>query len=212
MGRNTIISAVSIALWLCAWRIAGAGQLFDIAIQEQDGVYSVRVEMQVDAPSDQVYKVLTDYTHMYRLNPSITESKLLPSTREGVVRVLTRIEDCVLVVCLDIVRVDDIRELGYGHFIAEADPQQSDLALGRTVWRILPMHDYCRVVYEAKLQPNFILPPIIGPYVMKDRLREGVLTSLKNLECIAKINTARSMGSSPSARAPADDGNYECKS
>lgn len=83
----------------------------ELQVYENSGVYHIRVVAEIDAPVEYVHRVLTDYDHIYRLNPSITESRLLLSPGNGVVRVKIRILDCIFIFCMEIDRVEDVYEL-----------------------------------------------------------------------------------------------------
>ena len=65
-------------LALCLLAPARASNLFNIEISENSGNYQIRMVMLIHAPARYVNGVLTDYKHIYRLNPSITESEMLP--------------------------------------------------------------------------------------------------------------------------------------
>lgn len=144
--------------------------------------------MHVDAPSDDVYRVLTDFAHIYRLNPAITESRTLPSTTPGVTRVRTRIEDCILLHCVTILRVEEIREAGPGRLHVETDPGPSDFRSGTARWRVEPEGAGSLVIYEASMEPDFFLPPLLGRMFMKKGLRDGIKESFENLERIARLD------------------------
>src|SRR5210317_2225220 len=76
-------------------RISCAGQLESISITEIQGEYETRIVALVDAPVEYVLGVITDYRHIYRINPSIVESELLQVGDDGVTRVRNRIEHCM---------------------------------------------------------------------------------------------------------------------
>jgi Polyketide cyclase / dehydrase and lipid transport len=178
---------VGLILALCPLAPAVASYLSTIEISENSGIYRVRMVMLVHAPARYVSTVLTDYKYIYRLNPSITESEILPSQRSGTVRVKTRMQGCILFFCRDVDRVEEVREVNAGHLQAVIIPDQSDFTSGSADWRIQPVGDNSRVVYEAELAPAFFIPPIIGSYFVKRTFAEAVITSFARLECIARI-------------------------
>jgi uncharacterized protein YndB with AHSA1/START domain len=186
MNNQRAFRVLLLTAWMALAQTATAGELFELTVSDAQGVYTVRIDMTIHAAPERVYAVLTDYGQLHRLNPTITESERLPESGTGRVRVRTRIQDCVFVFCVDFVRVEDVREVQAGHLVAEIDPQVSDFDYGKTVWKVEGLGDYSRVTFEARLQPGFALPPLIGSYVMKQKLRTEVLTSFRNLECIAQ--------------------------
>jgi hypothetical protein len=166
---------------------AGASNLSKIEISEYSGNYRVRMVMQIHAPARYVNSVLTDYKHIYRLNPAITESEILPSPHSGTVRVKTRMEGCIFFFCRNIDRLEEVREVTSGHLQAVIIPEQSDFTSGSAEWHIQPVGEDSEIVYEAQVTPAFFIPPIIGSYFVKRTFAEAVITSFARLECIARI-------------------------
>jgi hypothetical protein len=182
-----IVRMVCLMLALCPFAPAWASNLSNIEISENSGNYRVRMVMLVHAPAHYVSSVLTDYKYIYRLNPSITESEILPSPRSGTVRVRTRMQGCIFFFCRDVDRMEEVREVNSGHLQAVIIPEQSDFTSGSADWRIQPAGDNSRIVYEAQVTPAFFIPPIIGSYFVKRTFAEAVITSFARLECIARI-------------------------
>jgi hypothetical protein len=182
---------LDICLVLALWTLissAGAGNLDDLEISEQSGLYRVKVVMLLHAPANYVHRVLTDYVHIYRLNPSITESSILPSPVKGAVRVKTRVQGCLFFFCRDIDRVEEVRELEAGHLRAVIVPEQSDFASGQADWLVRPVGADSEVHYESQFTPAFFIPPIIGSYFLRQAIGESIMASLARIECIARIN------------------------
>jgi len=165
-----------------------AGELGELSIRDNDGIYTVRLEMRVDVPAHYIYQVLTDYRHIYRLNSSITASEVITDSTAGPPRVRTVIEDCIVIRCLKIARTETVYAEGDMHLHVVTDPEVSDFKSGITDWWVLPDGNGSKVIYRAEMEPDFYVPPIIGPFVMRSELRNGILKSLENLECIARDN------------------------
>jgi hypothetical protein len=168
-----------------------AAEPIRFAVSQANGVYEVSLETILDAPPDAIHDILTDYVHIYRLNPSITESEILPAPDASVVRVRTLINDCVFIFCQDIVRVEDIRELQSGELFAQIVPQLSNVKSGAAIWKIQAEGDATRLTYNLTLEPGFFVPPLIGTYFVKNKLRAQIMTSLDNIERIAQIRRAK---------------------
>jgi hypothetical protein len=159
----------------------------DLQVYENSGVYIIRMVAEIDAPAEYVHKVLTDYAHIYQLNPSITESQILPSPDNGAVRVRIRMLDCIFIFCVEFDRVEDVYELKTYDLHAVIVPTLSNFRSGETDWRIEGKKERCQVIYEAQMEPEFTIIPIIGPSFFKRKLRKEMVASLSKVECIAKI-------------------------
>jgi Polyketide cyclase / dehydrase and lipid transport len=159
----------------------------ELEVSEDNGVYQIKLETVIDAPAEYVYRVLTDYVHLHRLHPSIIQSDILPSPGAGIVRVRTRILDCILIFCMELDRVEDISELTPHHVHATIVPSMCNFRSGKSDWRIEVMGSRSQLVYEAQMKPDFSVIPVIGPYLVKQKLRDEMASSLGKIECIAKI-------------------------
>ena len=167
--------------------LARSPQLAELQVSETDGVYTINLVMQMQAPAHYVFRVLTDYEHIYRLDPAIIDSEILPAPDDTVVRVRTRINDCIAFFCMTIDRVEDVRKLKYGGLQASIVADLSNFKSGHAEWKILASQGHARVIYHARMEPDFFIPPLIGSYFLKQKLRKSLLASLARIECIARI-------------------------
>jgi hypothetical protein len=179
--RSRIMAAVLLlagaASSLCSIELA-AGEVTEFVLSHKQGIYQLKLEMILDASVATVHHVVTDYVHIYRLNSSIVESEVIPAPDHSSVRVKTRMNDCILFFCREILRVEDVRELGKGTIQATVVPQLSNVKSGTTIWQIRPLGHRTRIRFILVLEPGFFIPPLIGPHIVKQKLREEVLTTL----------------------------------
>ena len=117
----------------------------EIEINEHSGVYQIKVVALIAAPAGYVRYVLTDYKHIYRLNPSIIESEVLKQYDDGSVSVRTKVIGCAAYFCEELDRVEKVRMLPSGNLHAEIIPELSQFKSGQTHWRIRQLGDYCEV-------------------------------------------------------------------
>jgi hypothetical protein len=168
-----------------------AAGLAGLHVSETQGMYSINLVMQMQVPARYVHRVLTDYAHIYRLDPAIIDSEILPSPDDGVVRVRTRIADCIAFFCMEIDRVEDMRELEHGGLQVTTIPTLSSFKSGYGEWKILGMEERTQVTYQAQMEPDFFIPPLIGSYLVTQKLRKSILASLAKIECVARIQAAQ---------------------
>lgn len=181
---------VFIVLCTVMWPL-GAVNLTELQINEVEGVYHIRMTSMVNAPAQYVRDVLTDYVHIYRLNPAITESGILGFKDNEVTRVRTRMKGCISFFCRSVERIEDVQILPSGELLAITVPELSDFKSGSALWMIKAAGDRSQVTYLAKVEPDFFIPPIIGSYFVSKTLRNELLTSIGRIECIARINVYR---------------------
>lgn len=188
-----------------------AGQLEAISITERGGQYEARIVALFDAPAEYVYGVITDYKHIYRINPSIVESELLPAQEDGVIRVRNRIEHCIAIFCIEVEMVEDVVEVGDGHLVAMTVPELSNFESGTAMWHVRPFGEgRARVQYLASIKPDFFIPPVIGSLIIKSKLREEITTSFSRIECHARIMAKKNIGENTVSMARRSEENAGC--
>jgi hypothetical protein len=181
------LMAVSLLLllWLGQSGNLVAAELISLDVDHEAGTYTVRLAMELDVSAEHVQQVLTNYRELNRMNPAIKESRILPSPGDGIVRVFTRMESCVLFFCVGFTRVEDVSRSASGDLIAVIVPEQSDFETGTALWQITERGERTLLVYQASMQPGFFIPPMIGSYIVKEKLRNELLTSINRIECCA---------------------------
>jgi hypothetical protein len=130
------------ALWALP---AGAADLRLFSLEPEGDGYRLRSQSRIEAPLEDVLRLLTDYPRLARISPRILESELIGVSPEGVARVRTRNRLCFLLYCRDLRHVQLIRELGAGDFASESVPEESDLSRGRARWRLVGEDGHTRL-------------------------------------------------------------------
>lgn len=182
-----LLVVITVRAALCARVLAG--EIIVLDLDAQQGKYQLKVEIILDAPASDIQYVITDYVHIYRLNPSIVESEVMSTPDNSVVRVKTLINDCLWIFCREILRVEDVRELENGSIHAAIVPRLSNIKSGVTIWQIQPLGRRARINYHTIIEPGIIVPPLIGSHLIKNRLRKEVLITLNNIERMARIRS-----------------------
>ena len=163
----------------------------EVEITEQSGTYQIKVVAVIDASASHVRHVLTDYVHIYRLNPSIIESEVLKRHDDGSVSVRTRVIGCAAWFCEELDRVEKVRQLPSGDLHAEIVPELSQFKSGQTFWRIKTLGDHCEVTYLSDMEPDVFIPPIVGKFLLKKAIRKEMQISFANLEKISSVLAER---------------------
>jgi len=161
-----------------------AGEVLDSHVGTHEGHYLLRIDMLIDANTERVRQLLTDYAHLDRLSHSITRSELLENnTPHFRVRVTT--QGCVMFFCRELVQVQDVTELHDGYILVTVRPEMSDFTYGRNMWRIRTLNDRTRITYSSDLVPDFWVPPLFGTSIFKNQLLEESRQVIDNLERLA---------------------------
>jgi len=204
MNKSILKTVGMTATFLCAVASCGlyspllaAGQVLNMSAGDKHGVYHLALAIIVDAPFADVHHVVTDYVHIYRIDPSIVESEILGKPDASVTRVRTLVNDCVLFFCRNILRVEDVREVGDYDIYTVIIPRLSNVRSGTAHWQILPRGDRTRINYDMTLDPGFFVPPLIGSHIVEKKLKEEALICFNNIEHIARIREERLRARNP---------------
>ena len=163
-----------------------AGEVLDSHVGTHEGHYLLRIDMLIDADTERVRQLLTDYAHLDRLSQSITRSELLENNAPQY-RVRVTTNGCVIFFCQELVQVQEVNELPNGYIIVTVLPEMSDFTYSKNVWRIRAQNKQTRVTYSSDLVPDFWIPPLFGTAIFKNQLLEESRQIIENLERLANL-------------------------
>ncbi len=159
--------------------------LDDTSIQHSAGVYTVAFDMRLDADAARVRALMTDYDHLDRLSDIVIHSRVLDVMPDGSKRIQLDVRACVWIFCRTVRRVQDVTTLENGDLSTNALPEHSDFSRAVERWRIEATPGGTRIRYDAQLAPNFFVPPLLGPYLMKQAIRRELISAAQHLEALA---------------------------
>jgi hypothetical protein len=177
---------VRVADWL-AWLllapgIACAGEIRESSVTLADGVYRITVDARIAAPPGAVYRAITDYDHLSRINGSIVESRIVRTFGPDRHRVRSVIRACILFFCRSVLQVQDIARHGQRRVEADILPELSDFRYGRAVWQLEADGPGTLMHFTAQLEPAFWVPPLIGPWLFEHKIVSELLESTAAIE------------------------------
>ncbi len=138
--------------------------------RDQNNVYHFHMSFVANAEPKRVLAIITDYNNLTRLNPLIKSSRVLDWELPNIDRAEIITEGCMLFFCKKVRRVEDVsidKNLTISTVIV---PALSDFKSGETRWTFDPAGEKTRVQYIASMQPDFWLPPFVGPYALKKKI------------------------------------------
>lgn len=165
---------------------AQAMTLVNSDVQHENGSYRVSFEFTVDAPTDRVRALMSDFARLDRLVASITEIRVLEGAPSGSTRIRMVMNDCVLFFCRSLTRIEDIVTEPNGDIVTTVLPEHSDFSYAVERWRIVPDGSGTRVHYNAQLTPSIFIPPLIGPIAVKYKIRAQLEETANTLEALAR--------------------------
>jgi hypothetical protein len=179
---------------LAAARTAVPADLRTISVEFEDERYHLRSEAWFAADMDDMYRVLTDYDLFMKFTSAFVEARNVAPDRQGRPRFFTRMEGCVLLFCKSLVRYGHLELTPHTEIIAVAEPAKSDFKFSRERWRLVKDGEGTLLIYDFEMEPDFWVPPVIGPYVIKRSLRAGGVDAIDRIEALAQGRTPMPVG------------------
>ncbi len=173
--------AAVLLLVLVGVSCAMALDIDDLHITKKGRTYKVKRTFDVAAPVDRVMAVLTDYRYPDRLNPEVTKREVI-NRENGITRVRTEFNSCVFLFCKDVVLTQDVTVVA-GTIQAVIVPDESDFRSGYLRWLVSSSDNGgSHFGFEAVMEPDFFIPPLIGGFFVRKRLRQEISATAENLE------------------------------
>ncbi len=184
-------SVISLLL-IFATGLARSGEVLESNIEHSGKRYFIHLEMRVNVNADRAFEALTDYANLTRLSTAILESTLTEAEPPRFqVRVVT--DGCALFFCKQMMQLQNVQELRRGYILVDVDPEHSDFTYGRILWHIrpdtgensTPDMEKTRVSFNAELAPEFWVPPLLGPMIVKKGFLTETRAMIDGIERIA---------------------------
>jgi hypothetical protein len=173
---------------------AAAATLDTLEVGREDGVYSLHSETRLSASPEAIRAVLTDYENFDRISSAYKDFGYLETEPDGTPIIFTRMEGCVLFFCKSMTRVERLEVNSPEHIRTVTLPERSDFKRSVSEWLIEQRGDVTHVVYTLEMEPDFWVPPVIGPWYLKKTLRRGGGAAIDRIEKLAQELDASGQG------------------
>ena len=179
-----------IALGALAATVVGAlawsATLRSIDVDRSKGRYTLEAETFLDATPDAIFDVLLDYERFNRISSVYKEHGYLDPDEDGTPIVFTRIEGCLMFYCLDMRRVERLETVRPGFIRTITLPEQSDFKYSVSEWELEVEDSGTRMIYRLVMEPDFWVPPVVGPWFIKRTLTKGGGRAINRIERLAQ--------------------------
>jgi hypothetical protein len=162
--------------------------LRSVDVSRQHGRYRVVADTHLDATPEGVYKVLLDFDgdRYQRISDIYKESSYLPPDLDGTPLVYTRVEGCLMRFCRSMRRVERLEVVTPQFIRSRTVPERSDFKYSMSEWAFVAEGTGTRVTYLMEMEPNFWLPPFVGPWFLKRTLLRGAPEAIDQIEALAQ--------------------------
>ena len=170
-----------------------ATEVQSTSVQHQAGRYTVHFEVLIDADTQVVRHLMMDIHSWPRWSGLVTGVKVLERQSHNRFLVKVDFHSCAFVFCRDLTRIETVTIDEQGNIRTAAipltdddnDENDHDFRYAEEQWQVIEAKGKTRVRYDAVLEPDIFIPPLIGPAIMKSTIRRELLGSLRSLERIA---------------------------
>lgn len=165
---------------------SSAGEIKSANVQHEGNDYRLDLIMQVEAGRDEIIELLMDHENFKQLSEVMIESGLVQDAPADKTRRRLVVETCIVFFCFRVVMVEDIERPSEDRILAIMVPEESDFKYGRTEWQIEPLSSgRSEINYSFHLQPDFWVPPAIGPFFIKRKMIKEAQVSILKMENLA---------------------------
>jgi hypothetical protein len=177
-----------VAIGLCYVSSSFPATLRTVDVSRRHDRYSVAADTLLAASPDAIYKVLLDFdgNRYQRISDIYKESSYLPPDSDGTPLVYTRVEGCLLRFCRSMRRVERLEVVTPQFIRSRAIPERSDFKYSMAEWTFTPEAGGTRLIYRMEMEPNFWLPPFVGPWFLKRTLLRGAPAAIERIELLAQ--------------------------
>jgi hypothetical protein len=173
---------------LGASALAAAATIDELDVTRKRGRYSLEAEAHLAATPESVFAVLTDFDdNAYsRISRVYKESRYLPPAPDGTPLVYTRMEGCLLWHCVTLERTERLETDEPYYIRSVALPEGSNFKHAQSEWVLEPNGDGTLMTYRVEMEPDFFVPPVIGPWYLKRTLSQGGERAVMRIERLAR--------------------------
>jgi hypothetical protein len=173
---------------LC-WAAFGLCATLDrVDLTETDGRYQLVADSWLDAPPAAISAVLLNFENdgYTQISEIYKESDVLGHDADGTPLVYTLVKGCVMLFCRSMSRVERLEVVTPTLIRSTVVPERSDFRYSTAEWMLEPEGEGTRVHYRMALEPDFWLPPFVGPTLLRRILLRGGVDAVERIEELAQ--------------------------
>jgi hypothetical protein len=169
-------------LALFGWSHGYGVEVLDVTVAVKNNRYHLVGSSIIQAPPKFVFDMFMDYEHFHLLAGGIDETRFIETEDPDHPLGYTRIDSCILFFCRSVEKVEMIDATPYVEIATQAIPEQSDFIYNDSRWTLEETDSGTRLSYEANMEADFWLPPLISRWAIRHKLRRTAESVGENIE------------------------------
>lgn len=147
----------------------------------------MQLQLRLKAPIGRVYAALSDYSAIQRLNPAVKRSELIHHGALTLLRM--HIKSCVLFICFPVTQTESMSAHKPTSIQGTIIPALSSFRSGFSRWDLRTTKGGTNARFQAVLVPSFYIPPFLGTWIIKKKLRTEMRTTAAHLKAWVETKT-----------------------
>ncbi|MEN8720746.1 MAG: hypothetical protein ABF296_10850 [Oceanococcaceae bacterium] len=188
----------------CVPGIAMPADIDSVVVDHRKNRYTVEMHARMDADAARAYAVFTNYERLVDINDAIITSQRIAGGLDGAQRIHTQVRVCVMGICRIFDQVQDMQPTPPEHLEARVIPNMSNLKYGLANWRIWNEDGRAHLYFRAEVEPDFWVPPVVGPWLIKRKLESEAQQTANGIERLANQQPAPAAGTPVAAQLTGD--------
>lgn len=154
-------------------------------IRHQNGRYYVQFNVLIEADKKTVASLMDDYSTWPQWSSVVKKVTVIKQTDARTTLMKLRLNSCLLFFCKSLNKHQTVTRVASGHLVTLTTENNNDFHYAREVWHASAEGDNTRLVYDAVMEPDFFVPPLMGRWIISSRIRKALQQSIAKLEQIA---------------------------
>lgn len=164
---------------------AVAATIRNLDVSHKDGRYQIAFDVLLAADRANIYELVGNYRKWPKFFRTLEKTQLLTTFTDGRQRIKLTFRSCVVFICRKILQIKDVTRRQDGDVFTRIVPDGKYFESGWEHWRLNVDGQNTNVQYRAELVPEFNVMPLIGPWLLKQRLRRSLLWAAEKAEDLA---------------------------
>ncbi len=135
--------------------------------------------------TEKTYELVSNYRKWPQFFRTLKKTQLVTTFADGRQRIRLTFRSCVLFICRRIQQLKDVSRQQNSDIFTRIVPDGRYFESGWEHWRLVGDGQDTRLQSRAELVPGFNVIPVIGPWLLKNKLRRSLLWAAEKAEGLA---------------------------